>query len=426
MCEQDAAKQIDIGRFLKIDISRLFIIDMHHQVWLPFLMIFAVVVNTSIYINLLELNILSYMVLAMVLLSFVIMMYFYLKGGTLSKLVLMSIIFELVIMTSSIINGTDIKQSFYEGCSVIFIFMACDYYKDRFYMLIIAFAVSLSICVYLNFLHLLTHPDLWIIDDQKTNKGYLLGGNYNGMGCRLLCAVGLSIACLKHSKWWLLNVIPVTLISIVSLGIVGSMTSMTGIILLLTFCFIPSRKLLKTGIISLIAVVILFQIFVCFQGKGIEQNELAVWFIEDVLGKDITFTQRTYLWDAASKVFVESPLYGYGLVTGDWYYSNMSSLAKGPHNFIWAILIFGGIILLALFTIICFMVFVRLPETKDRSILYIYATAAVMFLMMTMEYYPLPFIFSLLALAYFAPQENHEQEEGYNEDFLVHNDANDV
>ena len=400
---------------MKIDISRLFIIDMHHQVWLPFLMIFAVVVNTSIYINLLELNILSYMVLAMVLLSFVIMMYFYLKGGTLSKLVLMSIIFELVIMTSSIINGTDIKQSFYEGCSVIFIFMACDYYKDRFYMLIIAFAVSLSICVYLNFLHLLTHPDLWIIDDQKTNKGYLLGGNYNGMGCRLLCAVGLSIACLKHSKWWLLNVIPVTSVT----------TSLNNMSLYadVNLTFTEPVTFLSDTAVHIYQQTDTAWIPIPFE---IEQNELAVWFIEDVLGKDITFTQRTYLWDAASKVFMESPLYGYGLVTGDWYYSNMSSLAKGPHNFIWAILIFGGIILLALFTIICFMVFVRFPETKDRNILHIYATAAVMFLMMTMEYYPLPFIFSLLALAYFAPQENHEQEEGYNEDFFVHNDANDV
>ena len=354
--------------------------------------------------TLLEISILSYLLLAMVLLSFFSMSYLYVRKGAVSNVVLMAFLFELVLITSTIMNGTDIKRGFYEGCSVLFIFIVCDYYKDRYYMLIVAFAVSFSICAYLNFLHLLMHPNLWIIDDLKTNQGYLLGGNYNGMGCRLLCAVGLSIACLKYSKWWLLNIIPVTIVSIVSLGIVGSMTSVTGVILLLLFCLIPSHRLLKMGIVSLITFVIIFQVFVCFQGKGIEQNELAVWFVEDVLGKDITFTYRTLMWEAAKKVVVESPLFGYGLVSKDWYFSHMSSFALGPHNFIWAILIFGGVILLALFTFICFIVFARFLRVKDKHILHIYAAAAVMFLMMTMEYYPLPFIFTLLSLSYFAPQ----------------------
>jgi O-antigen ligase len=250
----------------------------------------------------------------------------------------------------------------------------------------------------------MTHPDLWIVDDLKSTQGYILGGNYNGMGCRLLCAVGTSVVCLKYSKWWIINVIPVTLISIVTLATVQSMTSLTGILLFLLFCFIPSRKLLKTGIITLIATVIFFQIFVCFQGKGIEHNSLIVWFVEDVLDKDITFTHRTYMWDAASKVFVDSPIYGYGLVDADWYYSHMSSFAKGPHNFIWGILIYGGIILLALFTYICYMAFIKLPATNDKSVLLIYAVAATMFTMMIMEVYPLPFIITLITFAYFAPR----------------------
>jgi O-antigen ligase len=155
---------------------------------------------------------------------------------------------------------------------------------------------------------------------------------------------------------------------------------------------------------TLIAAIIFFQIFVCFQGKGIEHNSLAVWFVEDVLGKDITFTNRTYMWDAASKVFANSPIYGYGFVGADWYYSHMSSFAKGPHNFIWGILIYGGIILLALFTYICYMVFIKLPATNDRSVLLIYAAATAMFMMMIMEVYPPPFIITLLSLAFYAPR----------------------
>lgn len=399
-----------LTKLLTIDVNHLLKMNLNKWVIIPFLMIFLVVVNMSIDINILEMQTLSYIVLALSLLSFVVLSVFYFRTGTVSRYVAVIILFQLLLFTSTVINGTDVKNSFYTGCSLIFIAIASDYFKDRFHFLVCAFALSFSFCAYLNFFHLLTHPDLWIVDDSKATQGYILGSNYNQMGCRLLCAVGTSIVCLRCSKWWILNVIPVTLVSIVTLAIVRSMTSLTGIFLFLLFCLIPSRKLLKTGIVALMAAVVFFQIFVCFQGKGIENNSLAVWFVEDVLGKDITFTYRTYLWDAASKVFVNSPIYGYGLVSGDWYYSHMSSFAKGPHNFIWGILIYGGILLLALFTYISYMVFIKLPATNDRSVLLIYAISAVMFTMMVMEVYPIPFIITLLTLAFFAPQSQGVME----------------
>lgn len=393
-----------LTQLLTIDASHLLRMNLSKWNIVPFLMIFSVVINTSIDINIMGMQTLSYIALATALLSFVVMSVFYIKTRVISRYVGVIILFQLLLFTSTVINGTEIKGSLYQGCTIIFIAMVSDYFKDRFHFLICAFALSFSFCAYLNFLHLMTHPDLWIVDDLKATQGYILGGNYNGMGCRLLCAVGTSVVCLRYSKWWIFNVIPVTFVSTGALAIVKSMTSISGILLFLLFCFIPLRKLLKVSIMTLIASIIFFQIFVCFQGKGIEHNSLAVWFVEDVLGKDITFTNRTYMWDAASKVFANSPIYGYGFVGADWYYSHMSSFAKGPHNFIWGILIYGGIILLALFTYICYMVFIKLPATNERSILLIYAAAATMFMMMIMEVYPPPFIITLLTLAFYAPR----------------------
>ena len=54
---------IDIGHLLKMDLSKWTIV--------PFLMIFSVVVNMSISINVMEMQTLSYGVLALSLLSFV-------------------------------------------------------------------------------------------------------------------------------------------------------------------------------------------------------------------------------------------------------------------------------------------------------------------------------------------------------------------
>ena len=391
-----------VERPYAIDLSRLMKFNPRSLTWLPCLMIIAVVIRTTIDITILEWQLMSYLVLGLSMLSFFIMSYIYLREGVMSRFVFACVLFESLVIMSSIIGYTDIKNSFYDGCAVIFTAMICEYYSDRFKILVIAFAIGFSLCVYLNLFHMALHPDLWIISDMKSNQGYLLGNNYNSMGCRLLCAVCTSILCLKYSKWWWLNVIPVTLVSLATLFIVSSMTSITGIILFLLFCFIPSNKMIKVGILALLTSVILFQIFVCFQGKGIEQNALAVYFIEDVLGKDITFTQRTFLWDAASKVFVESPIYGYGLVDADWYYSNMSTHAKGPHNFIWSILIYGGILLLTVFKYISYLCFSRLFGFVRRNTLLIYASASVLFLMMTMEAYKPIFILTLMSLAYYA------------------------
>ena len=393
-----------LREFGKIDLGKLLRIDPRHQTLLPCLMILAVVVNKGASFNAVGWNVTSYLVFALVIPSFVFMSFLYLRRGVMSRLVFVIVIFSALWLTSTIINGNEVKMCFYDGISLVFIAMACDYYKDRFHMVIVTFAIAFSLCTYLNFLHLLANPELWIIDDLKTNQGYLLGGNYNQMGSRLLCAVGTSVACLKYSKWWLLNVIPVTLVSIATLVIVGSMTSLTGILLFLVFCFIPSRRLMKVGIVSLLGFVFLFQVFVCFQGKGIEQNPLAIYIVEDVLGKDITFTYRTYLWDAAAKVFVGSPLYGYGSVDRDWYYSHMSTIAMGPHNYIWGVVIAGGVLLLAVLSYICFLSFSKLFTTSDRNVIQIYAVSAVLFLMMLMENYPHFFIFAMLALAYFAPR----------------------
>jgi len=390
----------------KINLGQLLRIDPQRQTLLPCLMILTVVVNKSISMDIVGILMLSYLIQALVLLSFVFMSYLYLRKGAMSRLVFMVIIFATLWTISTIVNANDVKKCFYDSCSLIFIAMACDYYKKRFYMLIASFAIAFSVCAYLNFLHMLAHPELWIVEDLKTNQGYLLGGNYNGMGCRLLCAVGTSVTCLKYSKWWLINAIPVTLVSIATLVIVSSMTSLTGILLFLIFCLIPSHKLVKTGIVILLSFVFLFQFFVCFQGKGIEQNPLAVYIVEDVFGKDITFTYRTYLWDSAATIFVNSPFYGYGNVDRDWYYSHMSAIAMGTHNYIWGVLVTGGILLLSIFSYISFLSYSKLFSTTERYALQLYAAATVLFLMMLMENYPHMFIFTLLLLPAFAPRTN--------------------
>ena len=179
-----------LERTYAIDLSSLMRVNLRELTWLPPLMIIAVVVRKAIEINILGWTTISYIVLGLSMLSFFIMAVIYLRQGTMSRFVLAVILFQTLFMMSSIISGTDFKNCFYDTCSIAFIAMICDYYYEkRMEMLVVSFAIAFSLCVYLNALHMIAHPDLWIVSELKMDAGYLLGSNYNQMGCRMLCAV---------------------------------------------------------------------------------------------------------------------------------------------------------------------------------------------------------------------------------------------
>lgn len=379
------------------------IIDFKRLTWVPCIIILVVTIRMCMALAELEMPMLSYGLLAVELCSFVFISFLYFKEWGIARYLLLVILYQMLILSFSILNGANAKDCFYLGCGCILMVTMMEYYKERMNMILFAYAIAFSFCVYLNFFHLITHPQLWLIEESKEVTGYLLGNNYNQMGCRLLCALAINMVCFRLKRFWIINTIPLIIVSVATVAIVKSMTSLTLIILFLVFCLIPSRKLQRMGIISLFVFYVLFQVFVCFNGKGLENNELAVYFIEDVLKKDITFTNRTELWDAAAHAFAQSPIIGYGYVDSDWYYSHMSSAAMGPHNFIYSVLINGGIVLLFVFIAIFITATKKAFTMTDRTTNVLLAATAVLLFMMTMEVYPFSFILLLLSFVYYRP-----------------------
>jgi O-antigen ligase len=148
-------------------------------------------------------------------------------------------------------------------------------------------------------------------------------------------------------------------------------------------------------------VVLLFEFLVCFSGKGLENNEFATWFIVDVLGKDITFTNRTAMWDSALRIISESPIWGHGLPNAEWYMRNMSSFAVGPHNGMLAVLIYGGIITFGIYFYCLFSSLAVPYRYQSRMSNVMMASVVVLSVMMLMEIYPMEIIFFLFTLSYY-------------------------
>jgi len=342
----------------------------------------------------------SYLVIGFLCLDFLVLSVLYFKRMEMSQFGLIVFLYMAMVLVFTIIHGTDFMTAFYEAIEVYSLLCIFAYYSHRWKIILCTISLVCSLAVYANLALMLIFPD-WMFAAEDEFDSFILGGNYNQLGCRMMCAIISSVLCVPFGKKWTVNIICVTIVSIVTLLLVGSMTSLSNIILFSVFCLIPSKRLLKLALISFFVFYVLFQCIVCFQGEGLHNNEFAAYIIQDVLGKDLTFTNRTEMWDAAGKVFAESPIIGWGRVDVEWYTTVMSSFAIGPHNYIYSVLIYGGIVGFSIFLVSAFIAVRRIWGYMDHiALLLLLGTVTFMF-MMCFEVYKSFFVFYLFAMIYY-------------------------
>ncbi len=162
-----------------------------------------------------------------------------------------------------------------------------------------------------------------------------------------------------------------TAISIISLVamfasvfITWSATCVVSALVLLAYLFLFYRKKAEAVFRSewiLFVIIVAFFAIVVFRIQDIFSG-----FIEGFLGKSITLTGRTEIWDLTFNLIVRSPLFGYGYYyEGGWilwhnryYYS---------HNIFLEILLIGGIFSMVFFVIMVAMNLSRMKSCKDRT-----------------------------------------------------------
>ena len=378
-------------------------VSLHDMTLLPFVMIFFVVVNVTISLYELKMPVLSYGVLAINIVNFLFMLALVAREKEISRYGFLNFLFFFTLIGLTVVNVNDIRNAIYNSIFIWLTLLIMRYYRHRMEMVLTCFTISFTFCIWVNFVHLVTHPMLWLVDDYKNATGYLLGDNYNQMGCRMIMALASNLLCLRFSRIWSINFIVLAIVIVTSLAMVGSMTSLSMILVFLLCCLLPTSKLRLTAVCGLFAVFLLFQIFVVFNGRGLENNEFAVYVVEDVLKKDLTFTYRTHMWESAINVIEKSPIYGWGFADTTWFKTYMTAFAIGPHNFILTILVNGGVILLTLYIMICSKVFKTiLPYLKKKNMQLLLLAVACFWIMSLFEMYPYFFMLYALALLYYS------------------------
>ena len=369
----------------------------------PCLLMTVLALQLSLDFNAVGMGTASYAMLAMMLGASLCSLFLIARQRTITLTDLLYIVFMVIVAASSLAHGTDFVPWTYICFSILLLRFLFNFYQENLSPLIIGLAIGFSIATIAQLHQLITHPELWINPEENDIKGYILGGNYNQIGIRLLMTMALTLLCTKINRWFILLLVPCAAACAAIPLMVGSMTAVTCIILFLVLCLIPSRHLRRMSFWGLLTAVALFQIFVCFNGKGIENNDFMVWFIEDVLKKDITFTNRTHMWDSALRVISESPIWGYGLPGSEWYNTHMSSFAIGPHNTILGVLIMGGIPALVFYLYSLVVSLSHALCINDYWADGILIGISVLCLMMLMEVYPISIVFTFFILAEYYP-----------------------
>lgn len=266
------------------------------------------------------------------------------SGMSFKPFVYMSLIF-VSLFISTIWGYGDIRRflsMIYCPLGILALFMIkC---KNLKYSKLFIHSVSLlfyALCL-IEFVFVLCFPEGIIIN--STNM-YFLGGE-NLLGFSLLC--GFLIVLVDYylrgcSKKYMLSYI---IMEVVTVLIIFSGSNVVGIAITLLLLLPLSRPFLKIQFIYIVLIFFGGFVFLILLNNlnNFLSNFYIQYLIEDVLGKNLTFTSRTNIWEMAVNGFFKNPIWGYGIrESTDLFYFAKTKQELSAHNQFLQSLYEGGI-----------------------------------------------------------------------------------
>lgn len=141
---------------------------------------------------------------------------------------------------------------------------------------------------------------------------------------------------------------------------VWSGTGIVGITIMLGYIYLLNRSKYSFDLnywVCLAIEIVAFLSIVIFRVTD-KFSELIV----NVIGKDITFTGRTILWDQAMLLIAKKPVWGYGVYDYNLLISTANGQAYSAHDTVLQMMLMGGIVSLIAFCIIKITIGIRLKK----------------------------------------------------------------
>lgn len=301
---------------------------------------------------------------------FIYLIFVHIHLRLINRILLMQVAFFLTIAFPTIMRSGDVAALVITFTQVMALSMyvnyGCRVYGMRF-LRVAGSVYFLYAC--LNLLSMIIMPNgvyaqelaehSWVLGHKNTMIKYLFPGFY---------MIGLASLVKEHrfdlpSRLYLIIIIATTLIG-------GSSTSLIALVVLGLCFFIRSKNWNAVKIVNfympLIYNACFFLLIVVFR----IQDHFA-YLIENILGKQLNLTGRTYLWDKILAFIAMKPMNGYGLETQNVIQQRLEYWNISAHNIVADYLYEGGLCCIIALVII-FVITKRNLDKMDKRWAYAY------------------------------------------------------
>lgn len=270
-----------------------------------------------------------------------------------------------------------------------------------------------AIYLFINFITMIIFPG-GMYNNSVYSTNYFLGYD-NYITIYILPAIILSFiySKLAEKKFTKLQVfvVIISLLSVMISGVATALLTLFGVLIILGFRYLLRRKINLE--FSLQLGYFINALFFCLVVVLRITNFLS-GLVESV-GKDVTFSTRTYAWDSAIYLISKRPITGYGHISLPFVGAQGWDLtATHAHNLYLTVLYFGGAIGLILFLYLFFLIYKQM-KNHNREEIYMILSVGIFAILLSfqMEYLLLMYYFIIFTIAYHINLLNKDKKVTY-------------
>lgn len=303
------------------------------------------------------------------------------KTHKLSQIIFFIILFFAYIVIITFIKKGDIYNILLTSIKSIGLCLLIDYgIKNNIKLFIKSIYILLLILIFINFLTLILFPKGMYVSDTNYAGNWFLG--YRNVHILFMFPTIIFSKIngyLDNRKSNLSNCI-LTLFCLLSLLLAGSSTSLLGVFCIFIYLIFENKFIVKKiNIKSLNYIFIILYISIVI----LRMQDVFKYLIVNVLNRNLTFTNRIYIWDQVINYIKINPILGYGVE-----YRNLRLLKTNPisyhaHNQILEIIYQSGFVGFAIFTLITIKSLKKLKVNSGDSLSKFLAFSMFIFFVMT-------------------------------------------
>ena len=271
---------------------------------------------------------------------------------------------------------------------------------------------TLGLFVLINFATILLFPQ-GMYEFNTFTQNYFLGYRNNSIMLFFPAIIFSIVRSLRKYNKLTLSSFVITAVSFATVILAFSATSVIGMTVFILFLLLALINKMPNflNIITYLAINIAYFFGVII----LRLQEAFAFIIVDMLGRDLTFTGRTKIWDSALAAFAKSPVFGVGEI------ENQASRdligATHAHNYYLDLLYKSGLpgfLIFFAILIICGVALYRNRKNGKIPFVVSGAICAFMIMLQSEAYYNIYYFFSILTLAAFIPYALPKKDEDGN------------